>query len=124
MAQSTGYDGGQVPPPSEAGQDPPNVRLLKFVVIGLGALLVACFFIVFGVIAWRVAHPRPASADYGDYSALVPAGARVTQVSLDGDRLALQVSGPDGEEILVVDVRRGRLVGKVRLSTGASASGN
>ena len=38
-------------------QDPPNVRLLKYVVVALGVLLIGCFVAVFVIIGYRLANP-------------------------------------------------------------------
>jgi hypothetical protein len=43
-----------------------------------------------------------------------PAGTRVVSVAPAGDRLAVLVARPDGERVLLVDARRGRVVGELR----------
>jgi hypothetical protein len=45
----------------------------------------------------------------------VPAGAAVTAMSLDGNRLAVQLAGPSGPEIAVIDLATGEIVAHVRL---------
>jgi hypothetical protein len=45
----------------------------------------------------------------------VPAGAAVTAMSLDGNRLAVHLSGPAGPEIAVIDLASGKVVAQVRL---------
>ena len=98
------------------------MRVLRIVVIVLGVMLALCFVTVFGVIAYRLANPRPAVAEHGDYAAALPAGSRIVSVDVEGDRLAIHVTSGEASEILLIDARRGRLVGKVRLGPGVAAS--
>lgn len=113
---------GPVSPPTGTEQEAPNVRALRIVVIVLGVLLVLCFVTVFGVIAYRLANPRPATAAHGEYTATIPAGSRIVSVDVDGDRMAVHVANGETSDILLIDARRGRLVGKVRLAPGAATA--
>lgn len=83
-----------------------NTRLLRGVVIVLGAVVVVGFAVLLATIGLRVAEPpvpRPAL----DRIAL-PAGATVMEIDLDGDRLALRLAFPGGEqEVAVYDVVTG-----------------
>ena len=45
-----------------------------------------------------------------------PAGTRILQVSAAEGRFAVLVSRPDGERVLLVDPRRGRVLGELRAS--------
>jgi hypothetical protein len=43
-----------------------------------------------------------------------PAGTRIVSVAAAEGRLAVLVARPDGERVLLVDPRRGRVVGELR----------
>ena len=45
----------------------------------------------------------------------VAAGAAVSAMSLDGNRLAVHLNGPAGPEIAVIDLATGKVVAHVRL---------
>jgi hypothetical protein len=109
--------GAGVAPEIADGQDPPNVRLLKYLVIVLGVLLIGCFVAVFAIIGYRLAHPRAttAQADIKEIALPAAAGTQFGQFALDGDRMALHLKGKDGEEVIVLDVRRGLILSRVKL---------
>ena len=46
----------------------------------------------------------------------LPTGARIANLSLDGDRLAIHYSGPDGDGIAVVDARTGKVLMRLRIA--------
>jgi hypothetical protein len=93
------------------------VRVLKYVVILLGVLLVGCFVAVFVIIGYRLANPNAKmdEADINEIALPVGAGAQLGQFALDGDRMAMHLKGNDGEEVIVIDVRRGRILSRVKL---------
>jgi hypothetical protein len=109
--------GAGVAPEVAEGQDPLNVRLLKYLVIVLGVLLIGCFVAVFAIIGYRLAHPRvkTGQAEIKEIALSIGAGAQLGQFVLDGDRMALHLTGKEGEEVVVVDVRRGLVLSRVRL---------
>jgi hypothetical protein len=101
---------------------PRQVRILKIAVIVMGVLLVGGFAFVLAAIVYQASHPVQ---DAGVTSVPgqgapsidlpVPAGAAVTAMSLDGNRLAVHLSGPSGPEIAVIDLASGKVVAHVRL---------
>jgi hypothetical protein len=117
---------------------PRQVRVLKWVVIGLGIALVLCFALVIVTIVYQASHlgetrvpagdraaaPAPAPAHGGAaVSASAPtvalgagAGRSVAGVTLDGDRLAVHLKGPDGEEIAIVDIASGSVVRRIEVT--------
>jgi hypothetical protein len=105
---------------AEQEQDPPNVRVLKYVVIFLGVLLIGCLLTVFGIVGYRFVNPQArAAAQQNKYSEMelgIGANAQLGQVVLDGDRLALHVRGVANDELLVIDSRHGRLISRIKLS--------
>jgi hypothetical protein len=116
--------GAGLAPEVAAGQDPPNVRVLKYLVIVLGALLIGCFVAVFAIIGYRLAHPRATTgqAEVKEIALPVGAGMQLGQFVMDGDRMALQLKGKDGEEVVVVDVRRGLILSRVKLGRAPLAA--
>lgn len=106
-------DGAAPPPP-----DAPNVRLLKRVVYTLGVLLVAGTLALIGGIVWKAGElpSRTAAGGFGDTLASIPPGAEVRHMAFDGDLLAVHVEGGGRSEILILDPRQGRLMGRIRLA--------
>jgi hypothetical protein len=117
LIETRDIQGAGLAPEIAAGQDPPNVRLLKYLVIVLGVLLIGCFVAVFAIIGYRLAHPRATTgqAEVKEIALPVGAGTQLGQFVLDGDRMALHLNGKDGEEVVVVDVRRGLILSRVKL---------
>jgi hypothetical protein len=59
----------------------------------------------------------PASALAAEAAPLVlPRGAIVGAMALDGDRLALRVEGETGGEIVIYDLTRGAVVQRIKVS--------
>jgi hypothetical protein len=117
LIKTNEVQGAGVAPEVAAGQDPLNVRLLKYLVIVLGVLLIGCFVAVFAIIGYRLAHPRAKTgqAEIKEIALPIGTGAQLGQFVLDGDRMALHLTGKEGEEVVVVDVRRGLVLSRVKL---------
>ena len=111
---------------SNAGDDeafPPgplarNVRLLKAAVTIMGVLLVVGTMVLVGAIIWKASRlPATTAAAGGGFEGLeiaVPAGATVRALAIDGDRMAVTIAAAQ-DEIVIVDLRRGEVVGRIRL---------
>jgi hypothetical protein len=102
---------------------PRQVRILKIAVIVMGILLVGGFAFVLAAIVYqasRSAQDGARSAAAGsegsapNFDVRAPAGATVTALSLDGNRLAVTLGGADAE-IVVIDIGSGRTVARVKL---------
>ncbi len=66
-----------------------------------------------------------ASALAGEAAPLVlPRGAKVGAMALDGDRLALRVEGENGGEIVIYDLTRGAVVQRIKIAPQQSAPAN
>jgi len=79
----------------------------------MGALIVA------GTVALVVLVVQRAGGGGGDSLVGIghlsqPAGTRIVSVAAVEGRLAVLVARPDGERVLMVDPRRGRVVGELR----------
>jgi hypothetical protein len=100
-----------------------QVRILKIAVIVMGILLVGGFAFVLAAIVYQASHPKQdvaaplASVNSGAGPVIeLPVGpAGVTSMSLDGNRLALHLTGGEGPEIVVVELTTGKVIARIRL---------
>lgn len=101
---------------------PRQVRVLKIAVITMGILLVGGFAFVMAAIVYQASRGGQSSAGTGgavpgalETELAIPKDATVTSLSLDGDRVALQLNSATGPEIVVIDLAGGKVVARVRL---------
>ncbi len=96
--------------------------MLKAVVVGLAVLIVlALAALVAGIVVkgGRLAAGGQKGGWVTPLMAQVPPDAEVESMALDGDRLVVHVKRPDGSgELLVFDLRRKRLSGRIHLRPG------
>lgn len=105
-----------------------GIKAIKALVAFMGVLLVAGL----AVLGWGLSNsagkagkPRPAAAvatgaDFGNVNVLVPAGSRIEQTLVVGDRLVLRLSG-GAERLLVIDPMAGTVAGSFVLTPEAPA---
>lgn len=68
----------------------------------------------------RAAEPVFASAPSGKPLAIALSDdQRVRSIALDGDRVALHIEGPEGQEILVYDFLQGRVIAEAPINTAS-----
>ena len=116
----SGDDEEPFPPGPLAG----NVRLLKAAVYIMGVMLVVGTFLLIGAIVWKASR-LPAGSPAGAFGSLdvaVPAGTAVGAVDIDGNRMAVTIVAAQSE-IIIVDLSRGEVVGRVRLVPEGRAEG-
>ena len=103
---------------------PRQVRVLKVAVIVLGLLLVGGFAFVLAAIVYQASQGGQGGAvGAGAGTSLngveselpIPKDATVTSLALDGDRLALHLNSAAGPEVVVVDLKTGKVVARIRL---------
>ena len=101
---------------------PRQVRILKIAVIVMGILLVGGFALVLGTIVYQAsqlgqgsAGPAPAGMAVTETEFVVPEGATIASVALDGDRLALHLDSSTGPEIAVIDLNTGKVLSRLRV---------
>ncbi len=104
---------------------PRQVRILKIAVIVMGILLVGGFAFVLAAIVYQASRPAQdrtaASATLLpgqgmlDMDVPIPREATVSGLTLDGNRLAVQIGGALAPEIIVVDLASGKIVARLRL---------
>ncbi|MBX3492579.1 MAG: hypothetical protein KF899_06440 [Parvibaculum sp.] len=111
---------GDVPPPTGLNT-PENIRRLKFVVGGLGALMVVGFLVVIVTIANRASslgerEVRAPGGRFGVSEIGVAPGERIRAVvPMEGDRLAVHLASEGAETILIVHARTGFELGRIHL---------
>ena len=101
---------------------PRQVRMLKIAVIVMGVMLVGGFAFVLAAIVYQASRPAQDASVAGvqavpgqSIDLPVAAGAAVSAMSLDGNRLAVHLNGPAGPEIAVIDLATGKVVAHVKL---------
>ena len=125
MAEAAHSDAGDDDQPFSPGPLARNVRLLKGAVYTMGVMLVVGTMVLVGAIIWKASRLPATSAGaaggFGDLDIVVPAGAAVRAVEIDGNRMAVTLKGAR-EEILIVDLRRGEVVGRIRFTPKESGA--
>ncbi|HXE17155.1 MAG TPA: hypothetical protein VN632_07990 [Stellaceae bacterium] len=100
------------------------MRALKILVIAMGVLLVAGVAALGVGIAWRLHHPRIATASPRTViapagmprSVVLPTGAKLIAAQNDGDRVMLRLSlAEGGEELMLVDWKTGAVLSTLNL---------
>ena len=75
--------------------------------LGVGALIAGAF----------LRSGQPAAATGGTYSAMLAAPSeRIDTAQIDGNRILLRLSGPNGEELVVMDAGSGRIIGRIAIN--------
>ncbi|MFV2091581.1 MAG: hypothetical protein ACC634_00705 [Hyphomicrobiales bacterium] len=114
-------------PKGDTPDGAPPARGLKLTVLIMGVLLVLGFVVVFATIVYRVVasgdeakSPASARGAFGAVEVAVPAGAQVVATDLRGDRALVRLRVGEGvagrEELLVLDIKRGIVLGRFRLN--------
>ncbi len=102
----------------EFAPDARNVRLLKWAIYIMSAVLVIGIIVVAVTIARRASNLGKAGASgFEALDVAVASGAVVSSIDVGGDRMAVHVQHGDAGpgEILIINIRHGRLDGRVRL---------
>ncbi|MEQ1696627.1 MAG: DUF6476 family protein [Hyphomicrobiaceae bacterium] len=110
--------------------DPPNIRALRVVVLGMGALLVLGFGAVIARIVYLTTRqpvssegaspliaPQPKTKSGLDTTLALPQGAKIQSQSLSGTRLSVHYVTDAEETIVIVDLETGQVVGQVRINS-------
>jgi hypothetical protein len=97
-----------------------SIRALKALVATMGVLLVAGVVVLVVAIALRLSpRPAPLPAAFTAPPLALPKGARIEAIGTGPDRIVVAVELPDGaRQLIVLDLRSGRLVGTVPLHEG------
>jgi len=103
-----------------AKADTRNMKLLVALVIIMGVLIVAGIVVIVVTIANRMGGGGTASSrvapEFATADLPVPAGCQVMETTTADDRLILRLgSGERCNQVLIVDMTTGRLLGTLRL---------
>tara|TARA_R110002110_G_C12970352_1_gene672505 strand:+ start:157 stop:540 length:384 start_codon:yes stop_codon:yes gene_type:complete len=121
-----------VPPADMEIPPAPRMLVLKIAVAVMGVLLVAGFGLVVATIVNRASNPSAVEArvigpggQFGINDVQITKGDVVRSVSLNEDRMSVLVSGVEGEEIIILNIKTGIELGRFRLRplTGLAAAG-
>ena len=97
-------------------QPPPaSNRGLWFLVVGLG---VAILLVLAAMIGWA-ANRAPSEAApqvVPELNLDLAPGEAVSEAHLDGTLLVVRITGPKGDEILVIDPTRSKVISRVRFN--------
>lgn len=107
---------------------PRQVRILKWVVIVMGIMLVGGFALIMLAIVYQASQlsersPAPTATSSATSSSAVvraisvPPGMAISHISLDDNRLAVHLSGPEGSEIQIIDLGTGALIHRIPVAT-------
>lgn len=92
----------------------PSHRGLLALVIILGVLILLG---VVGLIVAAVFKSRGAPPADASYTATVLAPSeRIESTQLDGNRILLRLSGPNGEELVVLETASGHVLGRIAIN--------
>jgi hypothetical protein len=96
--------------------NPRQVRVLKIAVIAMGILLVGGFAFVLAAIVYQASRGGQSSVPAGAEAVLqIPKDASIGTLDLDGDRLALHLQSAAGAEIVVIDLKTGKALSRIKL---------
>lgn len=107
----------QAPPPSNRG--------LWIVVVGLGVAILIVVAAMIGIAIKRALFdPKaPASAtatlkpgEVPELNLELPPGASIAESHMDGATLIVRITGPEGDEILILDPAKSRVLSRVRFT--------
>lgn len=103
---------------------PPANRGLWMLVIGLGIAIVVVVALMIGMAIKRAVFDKPGEATVatlkpGEVPELnldLPAGATISETRLEGANLVVRVTGPEAEEILIIDPAKSRVLSRIRFN--------
>ena len=116
----------QTPPTPSGINNPQTVRILQVVVVVMGLILVIGFLTVLGRILYLYFGTNDASLlapgqhiSGGTTTQLaLPQGARVTTMSLSGDRLAIYFETTKGNGIKILNTKTGAIENTIKFVPG------
>jgi Family of unknown function (DUF6476) len=88
------------------------VRTLKVLVVAMGVLIVAGSVTLVALLVQRLGGGGSGDAPFRAALGLAE-GSRIAGIAGTERGLAVLVSGPDGERVLLLDPRGGRVIGEV-----------
>ena len=100
----------------------PGLKFLEAAVYIMGGLLVLMVIGLIGGIIWKATRKAPVEP-------IVPAlveieagaGTRITQTMINGDRAIIQLTQNGADELVVVDVKKGAILARIRLKSAPNS---
>jgi hypothetical protein len=93
----------------------PSYRGLLALVIILGVLIVAGVVALIVAAVLRAGNRAPTGESYA--ASVAAPGERIESTQLDGNRILLRLSGPNGDELVVLDAGSGRVIGRIAVNS-------
>ena len=100
----------------------PRMLVLKVTVAVMGVLLVIGFGVVIATIVNRASNPQAAASrlvgpggQFGVSDIQIEKDDVVRSVNLNEDRMAIHIAGARGEDIIIVNVKNGKELGRFQL---------
>lgn len=108
-------------------EPPPTNRGLWMLVIGLGIAILLVLAAMIGMAVKQALYDKPAAAttatlspgEVPELNLDLPAGTAVAEARLDGSHLIVRVTGPEADEILVIDPAKSKVLSRVRFNKKA-----
>jgi len=110
-------------------QDPPPAnRGLWMLVIGLGIAIIVVLALMIGMAIKQAVFDKPAAptatatfkpGEVPELNIDLAPGTAVSDARLDGANLVVRVSGPEADEVLVIDPAKSRVLSRVRFNKKA-----
>lgn len=105
-----------------------DLRFLKALVIGLGALVAIGTLLVAGVVVTRIyeassRQPPERVSTTGSYNVplQVPVGSKILGIAATHDRLGVWVNEGDSSAIIIINPKSGKVAGRILLELKDSA---
>jgi len=90
-----------------------SVRALKVLVIVMGVLIVVGTVALVWVVVQRIGRVAESPVPR-EVSLQLPQGSRIAGIAGNDHGLAIWVTGPQGDRVLLLDQRSGRVLGEIR----------
>ncbi|HJM61199.1 MAG TPA: DUF6476 family protein [Alphaproteobacteria bacterium] len=84
-----------------------NIQALKALVIGMGVLIVIGVTVIVVTVFNRIQDRARVVEAPERLDVAIPAGAKLLEMVPNGQRLVLRLETPDGDQIMVVNLRSG-----------------
>jgi hypothetical protein len=96
-------------------------------VIGLGIAIIVVLALMIGMAIKQAVFDKPAPTttatfkpgEVPELNLELPAGTTVAEARLDGANLVVRITGPEADEVLIIDPAKSRVVSRVRFNKKA-----
>ena len=101
-----------------------QVRLLKIVVVSMGLMLIAGFALIIVTIVYQAMYAKQGDRSNATVMPVaeqqhlsIDSGAVVSDIIVNGDWMAIHLNGPSGSEIVIISIKTGEVVRRIRLKS-------